>query len=76
MGNEELIGQRRYLSPTGAPPLTCERCGLPVERANAIVVDGSTGIAEPVEGIILCQSCLTLIQKGLEPVELAGEDEE
>lgn len=71
MDNEEIIGQRRYLSSTGTAPATCDRCGLPVEYTEAVVVEGRAGFAEPIESTVLCASCLSLIQRGLEPVELA-----
>lgn len=75
MDSEEMIGQRRYFSSTGTAPLTCDRCGLPVDRAQTVVVDGRAGLAEPIEDVALCSSCLTLIEQGLEPVDLADEDE-
>lgn len=71
MDNEEIIGQRRYFSSTGSTPVTCDRCGLPVQSATPVIVDGKSGIAEPVEGAVVCDACLALIQQGLEPVELA-----
>lgn len=74
MVDEEIIGQRRYFSSTGTAPLTCDRCGMPVEHAEAVVVEGRPGLSEPVEGVIVCPACYSLIQQGLEPVELADEE--
>lgn len=71
MDNDEIVGQRRYFSAAGVAPVTCERCGLPVESATAVVVDGTPGIAEPIESSVVCSACLAMIQQGLEPVELA-----
>jgi hypothetical protein len=69
-----MIGQRRYFSSTGVTPVICDRCGLPTEQARTVIVEGKTGLSEPVEGVTVCPTCLALIERGLEPVELADEE--
>ncbi|HUG13884.1 MAG TPA: hypothetical protein VMM78_02605 [Thermomicrobiales bacterium] len=74
MDRDETIGQRRYFSSAGTAPVICDRCGLPSEHARTVVVEGRSGLAEPIEGVTLCPDCQALIDRGLEPVELAGEE--
>lgn len=74
MDRDETIGQRRYFSSTRTAPVICDRCGLPTENPTIHVVDGSVDTDEPVERVTLCPTCLSLIERGLEPVELAGEE--
>lgn len=75
MYEDEIIGQRRYFSSTGTAPATCERCGIPLAEADATALTGSATYGDPDEPARLCPDCRDLIAKGLEPVELADDDE-
>ena len=75
MVEDEQARQQHEIS--GEEFLFCDRCGKPLERSGARLIERTQSPeAELVEDVWLCADCLQAIEKGEAEVEIGSELEE
>ena len=69
--NEEL---RQWRDVSGEEIYTCDLCGQPISHAAQMRLSGKEAMAEPVEQLSLCASCLAAVERDDVPIEEEAGD--
>lgn len=67
MIDNEEIRQRKGVS--GDEVVTCDLCGRPISNRVKVPLNGKRAMAEPVEALSICASCLASLEQDEVPFE-------